>query len=71
MSPSSNRQTVLGGYVVIAMRDKYLTTDEDLSKVLTYITELTESGNIKVVVDRLYEGLFQQRPGRLFVLQKL
>ena len=71
MSPSSNRQTVLGGYVVIAMRDKYLTTDEDLSKVLTYITELTESGNIKVIVDRLYGGLFQQRPGRLFVLQKL
>ena len=46
MSPSSNRQTDLGGYVVIAMRDKYLTTDEDLSKVLTCITELAESGHI-------------------------
>ena len=57
--------------MVIAMRDEYLTTDEDLSKVLTYITELTELSHIKVVVDRLYKGHFQQRLGRLFVLQKL
>jgi len=60
-----------GGFVVVCMRDSYLTSVPDLQKLRPYIKEMADQGKIEVVVDKNYENHFQQRPGNCFVLKKL
>ena len=62
-----------GGYAIISMRAWYVTQDDDLSTLHTYIQQLVDEGTVQVVEDRVFERFYNRSDGDsglLLVLKK-
>ena len=62
-----------GGYAIITMRAWYVTQDDDLSTLHTYIQQLVDERTVQVVEDRVFERFYNRSDGDaglLLVLKK-